>query len=316
MARTPMTGSNPTDGPQYEDEIDLRRYVRFFTTHWLILLGGLLVGAVFAIVAASFVPLRYQSTATLMIIQPSGTTPLVLTPAAAKALLVDPAMVARALDELGLSREGIAAQRFIDESLDVEPVPATNLVRLSVVLSDPTKARLAAMLLASEVIDLSGRIGRDMPSASRKALEKQLAVADQNLKDVEQRLLKFKSTADFDISLLEGNNREIQTIRSGAATASRRTELYRAQLQLARLNAEHAARLRIYNGALLQYEDSNRPGAGAPQLQIVGAPLQPDQPMPRKRRQFASLGAVIGLVCGIIAALTIDSRRRIPLVAA
>lgn len=398
MPRTQMTGLNTAGAPQYEDEIDLQRYVRFFTSHWLVLLGGVLAGAVVAFLASSFIPLRYQSTATLMIAQPAGTTPLVLTPATAKTLLVDPPMVAQTIEELGLDREGVSTQRFIDESLDIEPIPSTNLVRLSVVLHDPTKARLAASLLASKAIDLSGRIGRDTPAESRKAIEKQLKEADQNLKDVEQRLVKFKSTANLDavksettsrtlrktdvdsvvialdserarlaaleqelahqpaelraplprgaagevrsrqspgappiepdplanpvytmlqydiaqsratISQLERKQRETLAMTSGAAIANRRSELYDAELQLARLQAEYDARFRIYNAVLSQYEEAGRPAASAAQLQMVTAPVQADLPMPRNRRHYALLGGVLGLTCGIIAALVVDRR--------
>jgi uncharacterized protein involved in exopolysaccharide biosynthesis len=393
-----MTGLNTADVPQYEDEIDLRRYLRLFTAHWLILLGGGFLGALIAVVVSSLLVVRYQATATLMIVQPSGTTPLVLTPATAKTLLVDPTLVSQTIDELGLHRDGVTTQRFIDESLDVEPVPATNVVRLSVVFTDPTKARLTASLLASKVIELSGRIGRDMPVASRKVLESQLAEADRNLKDAEQRLLKFKSTANLDavqaeavsktsrkadvdsvvialeserarlatlereltrqpaelpaplprgaasalrprpntagteqsdplanpvytmlqydiaqsratISQLERKERQTLTMTSGDAIASRRAALYGGQLQLARLQSEYDARFRIYTAVLSQYEETGRPAASA-QLQMVSAPVQPDQPMPRKRRQFVLLGGVLGLVGGIIVALVIDRRRR------
>jgi uncharacterized protein involved in exopolysaccharide biosynthesis len=393
-----MTGLNAASAPQYEDEIDFQRYVRFFTSHWLILLGGCIGGALIAVVMSSFIPLRFQSTATLMVVQPSGATPLVLTPATAKTLLVDPAMVSEIIHDLGLNRDGVTTQRFIDDSLDVEPVPGTNVVRLNVVLTDPATARQAATLLASKVIDLSERIGRDAPSLSRKALEKQLAEADRNLQDAEERLVKFQLNANLDavqaetasktsrradvdsvaialeserarlasleqelahqpaqlnaplprdaatalrsrqnaggivetdpfanpvytmlqydiaqsratISRLERQERQTLAMTSGSASVSRRAELYGGRLQLARLQAEYDARFRIYNGVLSQYEDASRPAASVAQLQMVAPPVQPDQPMPRKRRQFALLGGIIGLVCGLVAAVMIDRRR-------
>lgn len=393
--RMQMTTMNTSGSPSYEDEVDLRRYRRFVTAHWMILAACVIAGALVAIGIASFLPPRYQASATLLILQPVGGTPLVLTPATAKALLVNPPMVSETINELGLNHDGITAQGLIDgAALEVEPVSATNLVRLSVTLPDPSAARKIASLLASKAVELMNRVEREAPSAERPALEKQLTEADRRLKDAAQRLVEFETSGNLDaldaeikatdqrragadglrirlegerarfstleqelahqpqelraplppgatdqlragqnaarvgdsnplanpvrpmlqyemalsratMSRLETQQRRTLAIGTGREATSRRAELYRQQLVLARLRAEYDARTRTYDDLRLRYERTESLTA---QLYVVAAPVQPDQPLPRRRRQFASLGAIVGLVCGIVVAAAMEAR--------
>lgn len=390
-----MTTTNTTGNAPYEDEVDLRRYQRFVTAHWMILAGCAVAGALISIAIASYLPARYQASATLLILQPTGGTPLVLTPATAKALLVNPPIVSETINELGLTSRGITAQGLIDgAALEVEPVSATNLVRLSVTLPDPTAARQIASLLASKAVELMNRVEREAPSAERPALQKQLTEADRRLKDTAQRLVEFETSENIDaldaqmkandrrradadrltirlegerarlsaleqelarqpeqlraplprgatdqlragqnaapvgdgnslanpvrsmlqyemalsratMSRLETEQRRTLAIGTGREATSRRAELYRQHLDLARLKTEYDARTRAYDDLRFRYERTESLTA---QLYIVAAPTQPDQPLPRRRRQFASLGAIVGLVCGIVVAAVVEGR--------
>jgi uncharacterized protein involved in exopolysaccharide biosynthesis len=384
-------------GVPYEDEIDLRRYRRFLTSHWMVLAGSTLAGALIAVAVGSVIPPRFQASVTMTIVPPSGATPLVLTPVTAKALLVNPTVVSETINELGLNRAGMTTRRFTDDALEVEPVPATNLVTLSVALPDPAKAREAAALLARKVIDLSSRVDRETPSASRVALRRQLDEADRKLKDAEERLVNVQVGADLDglqaqtsskvmrrvdldkvaiemeserarlatleaelqrqpagmaasqprgvlerprarpderaigetdpagtsvhamleydiaqsrarIAALDRQRRQTLAMTPAGPMATSRGELYRRRLELARAQAEYDARTRVYGAILSRYEETDVPAAGTPQLQILAGPVQPDQPMPRHRRQFAALGALIGIACGIVAAFVIEGR--------
>ena len=386
---------NTTGRASYEEEVDLGRYRRFVAAHWMILAGCVAVGALVAVGIASYLPPRYQASATLLILQPVGGTPLVLTPATAKALLVNAPMVSDTLTELGLNRDGLSAQGLIDGGgLEVEPVAATNLLRLSVTLPDPTAARKIASLLASKAVELMNRVERDAPSAERPALEKQLTEADRRLKDAAQRLVDFKTSANLDavdaefkasdqrradadagririegerarlatlqqelarqpeelrapmprgateqlragqngprvgdsdplanpvrsmleyemavsratISRLETEVRQTLAIGAGRDESSRRAEHSLQNLELARLRAEYDTRVRAADDLRLRLERTQTLTA---QLYIVAPPAQPDQPLPRRRRQFATLGAIVGLVCGIVLAAAVEGR--------
>jgi uncharacterized protein involved in exopolysaccharide biosynthesis len=204
-------------------------------------------------------------------------------------------------------RTGLTAQDFIDNALDVQPVPRTSLIRLNVALSDPTKARLAAALLANKVMQLSQRVDRDAGSASLATLERRLADAERPLKDAEERLLTFQ--AGVDRESLSAEN--ISKIGPRTPTKNQAAEIYRRRLQLARLQTEYDARTRAYYALALGYEEAIAAAAlpSGPQLQILVGPVQPDRPMPRRHRQFATLGGLLGLVCGIVSAVAIEGRR-------
>jgi uncharacterized protein involved in exopolysaccharide biosynthesis len=281
---------NTASSLQLEDEIDLRRYRRFLTSHWLVLAGCVMTGTLVGLGAGSLAPLRFQSTATLALGQPGAAPTLAMTPATAKALLANSSIVPETVNELGLNRDGITVQRFIDSALDVQPIPATNLVKLNVTLPDPTKARLAATLLATKVVEMSQRSDRDAAAASRTSLAKRLADADKNLKSTEDRLLQFEMSGGGD-----------------AKVPAKGPEVYRRRLARGRLQAEYDARVRFYSELAIRYEET--PAASTSQFRIVSPAVQPDGPMPRRRRQFATLGGLVGLVCGIVAALAIDGRR-------
>jgi uncharacterized protein involved in exopolysaccharide biosynthesis len=361
--RTDRTTMNNSGSASYEDDLDLRRYRRFVTAHWMVLIGCGVAGALIALGVALYLPARYQATATLLILQPTGGTPLVLTPATAKALLVNPPMVTETIDELGLNKQGLTAQDLLDGPLEVDPVSATNLVRLSVTLPDPSAAHQIASRLASKAIELMNRVERDAPSAERPALEKQLTEADRHLKDAAERVVEFamsgnldtldaqakaddqrraradglrikldgerarvatleqelsrqpeslRSTIQHDIALsrarisrLETERRQMGVIGTGRDAMTRRAALYRQSLELSQLRAEYDARARTYNDLRLRLEKTETLTA---QLYLVAAPVQPNQPVPRRRRQFATLGAIVGLMGGIVLAAIIEGR--------
>jgi len=397
----PTSTVNTANNAPYDDDVDLRRYWRFLTAHWMVLGGCAVGGAVMAVALGSLSPSRYQATATLM--NAMTGTAAVLTPATAKALLVTPGVASETIKELGLDRDGMTIQRFIDDAVDVQPVSGTSIVRLNVVLTDPAKARSAAALLATKVIEVSGRIGgHDVSSGARAAWQSQLNDADRSLKEAEDRLAAFQMSADLDklqaqtastvtqrtamdryaidleserarlatlehelarqpvelsaqlprdgatealstrqnlagteavltnpfanpvhamlqydiaqsratISKLEGLERKTLAVTSGNEVSHQRSQLYRARLALARLQAEYDARTRIYNSVLSKYEETTGPTVTAPQVQLLDAPTQPDQPMPRQRRQYATLGGLVGVLLGLAVAAIIDARRR------
>jgi uncharacterized protein involved in exopolysaccharide biosynthesis len=294
----------PVSSRQYEDEIDLLRYGQFLASYWRLIAGGVAAGAVAAFALASLIPPRFQATATMTLSQPGGATPLVLTPASARALLTGLVPVSEVVRELGLDREGMTTQAFIDDALEVQPVPTTGLVKLSVTLRDPSKARLAATLLATKVIEWSRRIDREGAATATEALEKQLALSDASLKNLEKGLLDFEMSADID--KLEAEVRSLPPERRQGS--DRRMELYRRRIELDRLHTDYMEHVRVHSLLAIRYEDARgRPG-GPPQIQMLDAPIQPDHPVSRRRPQFAMLGALIGLVFAVVAALVINKR--------
>jgi uncharacterized protein involved in exopolysaccharide biosynthesis len=383
----------------YEDEIDLRRYGGFLASYWMVLMTSLVAGALGGLALAPLlVPVRFQATTTLTLGKPNSDTAVALTPDTSAALLANLTLVSETIGELGLNRDGLTAQSFVEDALEIQPVPTTNLVKLMVALPDPTKARLAAALLAKKAVELSRRVDHDGATAARETIARQMTEAEARLKKAQQRLLDFETSAGIDlleaettsklarraevaaigirleserarlasleedlsrqpaeltaprargadaelragrqmapadganpfanpvyamlqydialsratISSLERQRR--QTIdATGGAKGNQRAELHQRRLTLMQLQADYDLRSRVYAELSSRYEEAGgRLVASTPQLQILAGPVQPDQPMPRRRRQCAILGGLIGLVCGIAAAFVIDRRK-------
>jgi uncharacterized protein involved in exopolysaccharide biosynthesis len=290
---------------QYDDEIDLLRYGRFLASYWRLLAGCAVAGAVASFALASLIPPSYEATATMTLSQPSGATPLVLTPATAKALLASLTLVSETISELGLDRDGMTTRTFIDDVLDVQPVPNTSLVKINVTLRDATKARLAANLLATKVVELSRRIDREGAVSASAALKQQVADSEANLKKTQEQLIEFETSAD--VEKLEAEVQSLQ--RQQRQTAAQRTELYRRRLEIDRLHTDYLERARVHSDLALRYEDARARPGGTPQVQMLDPPVQPDHAISRRRPQFAILGGLIGLVCAVVAALLINKRR-------
>src|SRR5437764_12543670 len=97
------TTVNTASNLQYEDEIDLQRYRRFLSSNWILLLLSAMSGALIGVAVSSLMPPRYQSTATLTIVQAAGAAPPVLTAARAKPLLVHSTVASEFDIELGMN---------------------------------------------------------------------------------------------------------------------------------------------------------------------------------------------------------------------
>jgi uncharacterized protein involved in exopolysaccharide biosynthesis len=286
---------------RYDDEIDLLRYGRFLSAYWSVLAAGAAAGALAALAIGALLPARYQSTATLALTPQGGPTPVVLTPASAKALVASYGVVSETLKETGLDRTSFTSQSFVDEALDVRPVPSTNLVRLSVTLADPAAAQRAASLLATKIVAVTQRIDREGREAARNTLDREVAGARAAMEKAEQELLAFQTEAN--VEKLEAD------ARAGRATPSQRTELYRKRLAIERFHAAYLERARGYADLFRRQYDLRARPVGASHVQIVDAPRQPDQPLPRRRTPLAVFGALVGTVGGVIASLLLNRRR-------
>jgi uncharacterized protein involved in exopolysaccharide biosynthesis len=221
---------------QYEDEIDLLRYGRFLAAYWALLLAGTIVGAVAGLAVASRAPLRYQATTTLAIAA-NGTTSLALTPAASRALFANLSLVAETIDELQLNRDGLTAQSFIENALDLQPVPTTNLLKVSVSLPDPTKARLAAGALAQKALNLGRRLDQEGAVTGRDAIKKQMDEAAKRLDDAQDRLLKYQSSAQVEMLQAQTDSKiehRYQMSKVAIELASERARLASMERELTR----------------------------------------------------------------------------------
>ena len=244
---------------QYEDEIDLLRYGRFLAAYWVLLLVGTIVGAVAGLAVASRVPVRYQATTT-MAIAANGTTSLALSPAASRALFANLTLVAETIDQLQLNRDGVTPQSFIEDALDLQAVPTTNLLKVSVSLPDPTKARLAAATLAQKARDLGRRLDQEGAVTGRDAIKKQMDEAAQRLDSAQDRLFKFQSSAQVDMLQAQTDSkieRRYQMSKVAIELESEKARLASMERELARSESPEPNSSQPFRNpvsGMLQYE--------------------------------------------------------------
>ena len=239
----------------YEDEIDLLRYGRFMASYWLLLLVCSIGGMIAAVAVGWAWPVKYQATTTLSI----NTTAPALSVAASRALLSNQSLVAETINELQLNRDGLTPQSFIDDALEVQIVPATNLLKVSVVLSDPTKARLAANAIAQKAVVLSHQLDRNGAITSRDVLKKQMDEAALRLDAAQARVLEFQAATHID--LLE---EDIQSkLKDRDAIARLEIELQGEKARLTRIEEELSRQPKMLEATRASTDGStSKPGAG------------------------------------------------------
>jgi hypothetical protein len=290
---------------RYEEDIDLLRYGRFLAAYWIVIAACGLAGAIALFAVGASLPAQFRSTATLALTPPADATPVVLTPASAKALVAGSTMLSETLKETGLEQAGVSRQQFVDDALDVQPVPSTNLVKLSVTLPDRAKARDAATLLARKIVEFNRRIDADGAAASLQTLDWQMADAQASLDKAQQRLIEAQTRADVegleaDVTRLQAQNRP---------TAAARSEIYRRRLEIEALHGEYLERQRRLRDLVLRSEDARKRPSATGQIHLIDPPIESDQPLPQPRAQFALFGAVIGTFAGVVVALILNKRR-------
>jgi uncharacterized protein involved in exopolysaccharide biosynthesis len=174
------------------------------------------------------------------------------------------------------------------------------------------RARLAALEreVARQPAELHAPVPAGAPGQLRARQNATGASGSNPLANPVYEMLQYDiAVSRATIAQLEREEREMAAMTSSTAASRRRAELYRSRMELARLQAMYDSRSRTYNDLASRHEGI--PTASVPQVQIIEPPAQPDGPLPRHRRQFAILGGLIGLVCGIVIAVVIDRGDRL-----
>ena len=103
----------------------------------------------------------------------------------------------------------------------------------------------------------------------------------------------------------------INVKKIGGKELSRLSELYRGQIEQARLQANFDLALRVFSELSLKYEQSRtQPLGNLAQLQVIDAAITPDTPLSRHRVWRAlSFGSAAFLVATLAVALAAGRRR-------
>jgi protein tyrosine kinase modulator len=120
------------------------------------------------------------------------------------------------------------------------------------------------------------------------------------------------ATSRTRIAALEKQRDELINGRKlGGKELAELSELYRRQIEQARLQANFDLATRVYSDLAVKYEQSRtQPFGNIAQLQVVDAALPPDRPVSRRRLQYGVFGASVGLVGFVMLALLVEIRVR------
>ena len=140
----------------------------------------------------------------------------------------------------------------------------------------------------------------------------QLDLSNPLVNPVYQTLDFQIATSRTRIAALERERDEVMNVKKlGGKDLAQLSELYRREIDQARLQASYDLSTKVHGELALRYEQSRTQAIGnTSQLQVVDQALPPDDPVARKRVQNGMLGAGLGVVGTALIALLWESRRR------
>lgn len=163
---------------------------------------------------------------------------------------------------------------------------------------------------AREKIDaLNGR----KPAAARSEADAQhLDLSNPYINPVYQTLDYQIATSRTRIAALEKERDELVDVKKiGGKELSKLTELYRREIEQARLKASFDLADRAYGDLAVRYEQSRtQPLGSTGQLQVIDEALPPDSPVTRRRVQYVTFGAGTGFVLALMVAVAFEIRSR------
>lgn len=118
------------------------------------------------------------------------------------------------------------------------------------------------------------------------------------------------ATSRAKLAGLDQQRRQLVEVRNVAGKElTKLSELYRRQIELARLQSTFDLAKRIHGELVVRFEESRTQALGnSAQLQVVSDAIPPDRPMARRRGQWSALGFITGLLAAGLVALLLESR--------
>jgi protein tyrosine kinase modulator len=120
------------------------------------------------------------------------------------------------------------------------------------------------------------------------------------------------ATSRTRIAALEKERDQVLNVKKlGGTELGQLSELYRREIEQARLKAGYDLAVKVHADLALRYEQSRtQPVGNTSQLQVVDQALPPDDPVARKRLQHGMLGAGIGFIVTALITLLWESGRQ------
>jgi hypothetical protein len=138
-----------------------------------------------------------------------------------------------------------------------------------------------------------------------------LNLANPFVNPVYQTLQLQIATARVHLAALEQQRHQLADVnRVGGAELDKLSELYRRQVNLAKLQAAVDLATWVHDDVAARYEQARTDAmVDHPQLELVDAATPPDRPVPRSRVRASVAGLGAGLFAAALFALFLEARR-------
>jgi uncharacterized protein involved in exopolysaccharide biosynthesis len=242
---------------------------------YLIAACGLL-GSVMGFLDASRARPAYEATTTLFVRQATAPSPSFAT-SSMKAVVANHAVAEAVVKRLGLPQ---TPARFLRDSLRIEDVPGTYLMRLIVRLPDGALAAQAANLTAQEAIGLNTKLTKTGGDRLQGVMQAELATARKRMIEAEAAVRDFKV------------RRRMGRTPDG---------LHEEEIEGARLHAEYDLATRLYEEIAVQFGKLRLQVAEqSAELLVIEEATAPESSLGQGVGANALFGGVTGLTLAIL----------------
>ena len=164
---------------------------------WLLVGGSVLAAVVTYVVALTLTP-RFEASAVLMVTAPKTGDPVAagLDVRNFRAFVQNQTLAAEVVKEFALNT---TPQRFLDDNVSVQEVRATNLLTVSVTVSDPQLAARIANAMAGRAVALSRSVEQAESVVARDVIKGQLDAARDRLTQARTALEAYQRGAQVEL---------------------------------------------------------------------------------------------------------------------
>jgi polysaccharide biosynthesis transport protein len=191
-----------SSSPAYDEEVSLAQYIAVLWQYRLGLLAiALLAGIVTLVISLTRAPV-YQASSKLMV-SPSkigDQAGAAVSVGTYQAMVNSQMLVLQVMKELGLfgPPHNLSVTRFMQQQLQVDVVPDTHVIQVSVRLTDPALAAKFANQLAERAIEASRRVNQEDTVSARDTIKTQLDESRARLTTAEKNLEAYRKEAQLD----------------------------------------------------------------------------------------------------------------------
>lgn len=211
--------SNDTTRPPEEDDdvgpLDLGVYLALvWRFKWLLVASAVASGALMAVTSTSG-PRVYESTVTFAATQSKigDSGPVATASSAAFRPMVESLTTAAAvIHDVGLDKppNNMRPSEFLDQVMSVSEVRGTNLMRVTVVYTDPTLAATMANRVADYAVQTARRVSSTEASHARDMIKEQLDLALGRFDVLDARLSEYKKQVRVEVV-----RKDVETLLGG-----------------------------------------------------------------------------------------------------